>query len=71
MYDCMSHSSSESGVSVDSAPAIQAYDVKGIESDSHSSIHTMFVLVIIKAMMNLKQFGPLVLICIENNWPGS
>ena len=29
------------------------YDLKGMESDSHSSIHTMFVLVIINAMMNL------------------
>ena len=47
------------------------YDLKGIESDGHSSIHAMFVLVIINAMMNLKQFGPLVLICVETNWPGS
>ena len=31
----------------------------------------MFVLVIINAMMNLKQFGLVVLICVENNWPGS
>ena len=31
----------------------------------------MFVLVIINAMMNLKQFGPLVLICVETNWTGS
>ena len=34
------------------------YDLKGIESDSHSSIHTMLVLVIINVMMNLKPFGP-------------
>ena len=47
------------------------YDVKCIESDSHLSIYTMFVLRIINAMMNLKQFGPLVLICLETNWPGS
>ena len=47
------------------------YDLKGIESGSHSSIHTMFVLVIINAMMNLKQFGLVVLICVETNWPGS
>ena len=47
------------------------YDLKGIESGSHSSIHTMFVLVIINAMMNLKQFGLVVLICLETNWPGS
>ena len=60
-----------SGISVDSAPAMQAYDLKGIESGSHSSIHTMFVLVIINAMMNLKQFGLVVLICVETNWPGS
>ena len=38
------------------------YDVQYIESDSHSSICTMFVLEIINAMMKLKQFGPLVLI---------
>ena len=31
----------------------------------------MFVLVIINAMMNLKQFGLVVLICVETNWPGS
>ena len=31
----------------------------------------MFVLVIINVMMNLKQFVPLVLICVETNWPGS
>ena len=47
------------------------FDLKGIESDCHSSIHKMFVLVIINAMMNLKQFGPLVLICVETIWPGS
>ena len=47
------------------------YDLKGIESDSHSSIHITFVLIIINAMMNLKQFGLLVLICAETNWPGS
>ena len=41
------------------------YDVKCIELDCHSSIYTMFVLGIINAMMNLKQFGPLVLICVE------
>ena len=47
------------------------YDLNGIESDSDSSIHTMFVLVIVNAMMNLKQFGPLVLVFVETNWPGS
>ena len=31
----------------------------------------MFVLVIINVMMNLKQFGLVVLICVETNWPGS
>ena len=36
------------------------YDVKYIESDSHLSVYTMFVLGIINAMMNLKQFDPLV-----------
>ena len=49
----------------------EPYDLKGIKSDSNSSIHTMFVLIIIDAMMTLKRFGPLVLICVETNWPGS
>ena len=31
----------------------------------------MFVLGIINAMMNLKQFGALVLICVGTNWPSS
>ena len=31
----------------------------------------MFVLGIINAMTNLKQFGPLVLICVETNWPAA
>ena len=70
-YVCMLHSSSVSGISVDCAPAMQALWSKGIESDSHLSIHTMYVLIIINAMMNLKLFGPLVLIGIEINWPGS
>ena len=61
-----------SGISVDSLlQQYRPYDLKGIESGSHSSIHTMFVLVIINAMMNLKQFGLVVLICVETNWPGS
>ena len=30
----------------------------------------MFVLGIINAMMNLKQFDPLILICVETNWLG-
>ena len=61
-----------SGISVDSLlQQCRPYDLKGIESGSYSSIHTMFVLVIINAMMNLKQFGLVVLICVETNWPGS
>ena len=71
IYVCMLHSSSGPGISVDSAPAMQALWSKGIESDSHPSIYTMFMLVIINTMIDLKQFGPLVLICVENNWPGS
>ena len=67
--------SSEAGISVDPAPAMQAlmlpYDIKCIESDSHSSIYTMFVLGIINAMMYSKQFGPLVIIGVKTNWPGS
>ena len=59
----MLHPSSGYGTSVDSTP--------GIELDSHSSVYTIFVLVIINAMMNLKQLGPLVLIWVETNWVGS
>ena len=58
-------------ISVDSAPAMQAYGVRCIESDSYSSIYTMFVLGIINAMMNVKQFVLLVLICVETQWPGT
>ena len=46
-------------------------DVKCIESDSHSSIYTMFLLGIINAMMNLNLFGCLVIICVETNWPSN
>ena len=63
--------SSGTGISIDSAPAMQAYGVRCIESDGHSSIYTMLVLAIINAMMNVKQFGLLVLICIETQWPGT
>ena len=72
MYVCMLYSSSGSGISVDAAPAMQLGLIsKGIKLDHHPPIHTTFVLVIINAMMNLKQFGPLVLVCVETNWPGS
>ena len=47
------------------------YYVKCIESDSHSSIHTMFMLGVINAMINLKQYGPVVIICVKTNWAGS
>ena len=47
------------------------YEVKCIEFDSHSYISTKFMLGIISAMINLKQFGPLVLNFVETNWPGS
>ena len=60
----MLHSVSVSGISVDSAPAMQALWSKGIELDSHPPIHTMFLLVIINAMMNLKQLA----LCVETNW---
>ena len=59
------------GISVDSVPALRPCDVTCIESDSYSSIYMMFLLGITNAMMNLKQFGPLFLICVESNWPGS
>ena len=42
-----------------------------MESDSHSSIYTMFVLGTINTMMNAKQFGPLILISVETQWPGT
>ena len=54
----------EAGISVDSAPALQACDASCIESDTYSFIYTMVLLGIIYAMMNLKQFGPLVVICV-------
>ena len=59
------------GISVDSVPAWRPLWLTCIESDNYSFIYTMFLLDIINAMMNLKQFGPLVLICVETNWPGS
>ena len=37
--------------SVGSTPAVHAFDVKCIESDSHSSMHTIFVLDTINAMV--------------------
>ena len=42
-------------VLVGSTPAIQAYNVKCIESDSHSAIYTIFVMDTINAVVNLKQ----------------
>ena len=45
------------GILVGSTPAIQAYDVKCIESDSHSAIYTIFVLDTINTEVNLKQFS--------------
>ena len=71
MFVCSTHHIS-AWISVDSLlQQCRRYDLKGIESGSHSSIHAIFVLVIINAMMNLKQFGLVVLICVETNWPGS
>ena len=49
------HSSSSANILVGSIPAIQAFDVKCIESDSHSAIYTIFVLYTINAIVNLKQ----------------
>ena len=51
------HSWSSAGISVGSTPAIQAYDVKRIDSDSYSAIkfYTIFVLDTINAAVNLKQ----------------
>ena len=63
--------SSGSSISVDSASVMQALWSKGIELDNYPPVYAMFVLVIINAMMNLKQFGSLVLICVETNWAGS
>ena len=45
------------------------YDVKCIESDSHSAIYTVFVLGTINTMVNLKQFNHIVLIYVETTWP--
>ena len=38
---------------------------------SHSAIYTIFVLVTINAMMNIKQFSPIIVICVEIKLPGS
>ena len=48
----MLHSSSGSGISVDSAPAMQALWSKDTKLDSHLPIYTMIMLVIINAMIN-------------------
>ena len=45
------HSRSSAGISVGSTPAIQAYDVKCIESDSHSAIYTIFNLCLTLSML--------------------
>ena len=47
MYSTRDHASA--GISVGSTPAIQAYDVKCTESDSHLAIYTIFVLDTINA----------------------
>ena len=45
---------------VGSAPGLQAYDVKCMESDSHSAIYTIFVLDTINAVVDLiKQLSPM------------
>ena len=58
-YMCICFTHIRADISVDSTPGLQACDVKCIESDSHSSIYTMFLLNIINVMMNLNQFGHL------------
>ena len=51
----------DAGILVDSAPGLQGLWCKSIESDNCSSIYMMFLLGIINAMINLKEFGgPLV-----------
>ena len=42
-------------------------DVKYIESDSHLAIYTISVLGTMNAMVNLKQFSPIVLTSVETN----
>ena len=49
---------------------VLVFDVKCIESAIHSVIYTTFVLGTINSMMNLKQFSPIGLICVETKWPG-
>ena len=58
-------------ISVGSAPASRPYDAKCIQLASHSAIYTIFVLATINAMLTLKQFSPIVLICTETKWPCS
>ena len=62
--------SSGAGISVDYALAMQVLWCR-IYRISQSSIYTEFVLGIINATMNLKQYGPLTLICVETNQPDS
>ena len=51
-----SWSSAGAGISVGSTLAIQAFDVKCIESDNHSAVYTILVLDTINAVVILKQF---------------
>ena len=44
MFVYVFHSWSSAGILVGSTPAVQAYDVKCIELDSHSAIYAIFVL---------------------------
>ena len=56
MYMYSTRDYASAGISVGSTPAIQAYDVKCIKLDSHLAIYTIFVLVTINAVVNLKHF---------------
>ena len=63
----MLHSLSESGISVDSAPAMQALWSKGIELGSHPQYFVCHY----QCYDEFKAIGPLLLICVETNWAGS
>ena len=68
----MLHLWSRTGILVGSTAAIQAYDVKCIESDSHSAIYTILMMDTISAVVNLKQFSPMYSsIYVDTIWPGS
>ena len=61
------HSWSSAGISVGSTPALQAYDVKFIESDSYSAIYTILNAGYYQCCGEFKT----IIFVWKTNWPGS